>query len=213
MMDERFDELMRDAARTYNAPDEPPLDAMWAAVALRTERETPRRFRPWARRWQLPALVAAALIVGVAIGRASMMRTAAPATQPAATSRVASSAPRPAARGADDAGYDIATSRYLGQTAALLIALPAEGKAGGVDTEFVRRAGDLLTTTRLLLDSPAARDPSMHDLLEDLELVLAQVVRLPNAHDRTELELIRQALEQHDVLPRLRTAVADNSAN
>ena len=54
----------------------------------------------------------------------------------------------------------------------------------------------------------------MHDLLEDLELVLAQVVRLQNdSTSHTELDLIRRALEQRDVIPRLRTAVADISAN
>ena len=70
----------------------------------------------------------------------------------------------------------------------------------------------MLTRTRLLMDSPAADDPAMHDLLEDLELVLMQVVRLQHG-SRTELELINRALEQRDVIPRLRTAVADISAN
>jgi hypothetical protein len=43
--------------------------------------------------------------------------------------------------------------------------------------------------------------------------VLAQAVRLENGHSRTELDLINKALEQRDVIPRLRTAVADISAN
>jgi hypothetical protein len=43
--------------------------------------------------------------------------------------------------------------------------------------------------------------------------VLAQVVRLQVDQGGTELELIRQALEQRDVLPRLRTAVANISAD
>jgi hypothetical protein len=79
--------------------------------------------------------------------------------------------------------------------------------------QFIARAGDLLTTTRLLLDSPAADTPSMRNLLEDLELVLAQVVRLRDAPSRTELDLIHQALDQREVLPRLTTAAADISAN
>jgi len=53
----------------------------------------------------------------------------------------------------------------------------------------------------------------MRNLLEDLELVLAQVARLQNDHSRTDLDLINRALEQRDVLPRLRTAVADISAD
>ena len=76
-----------------------------------------------------------------------------------------------------------------------------------------RRAGDLLTRTRLLIDSPASSDPQIHELLEDLELVLAQIVRLKaDTTDHTELDLINRALEQRDVIPRLRTAVEDISA-
>ena len=82
------------------------------------------------------------------------------------------------------------------------------------DEQFVGRASELLTRTRLLLDSPAANDAEMRSLLEDLELVLAQIVRLQDAHaSRTELDLINRALQQRDVMPRLRTAVADISAN
>jgi hypothetical protein len=109
--------------------------------------------------------------------------------------------------------YEVETSRYLGQTAALLIALPSEARAGRADEQFASRASDLLGRTRLLLDSPAANDPAMRNLLEDLELVLAQVARLQTDHSRTDLDLINRALEQRDVLPRLRTAVADISAD
>jgi hypothetical protein len=42
-------------------------------------------------------------------------------------------------------------------------------------------ARDLLTTTRLLLDSPAGADPARRELLETLELVLVQIARLPRA--------------------------------
>src|SRR5437868_4037942 len=67
---------------------------------------------------------------------------------------------------------------------------------------------------RLLLDSPAALDPELKGLLDDLELVLAQIARLParprggRDASRSELELITRSLEQHDVVPRLRSAAA-----
>jgi hypothetical protein len=63
------------------------------------------------------------------------------------------------------------------------------------------------------MDSPASNDPAMRGLLDDLELVLMQVVRLQNSGNRTDLDLINRALEQRDVIPRLRTAAADISAN
>jgi hypothetical protein len=53
----------------------------------------------------------------------------------------------------------------------------------------------------------------MRNLLEDLELVLVQVVRLQREGSRADLDMINRALEQRDVIPRLRTAVADISAN
>lgn len=109
--------------------------------------------------------------------------------------------------------YEVETSQYLGQTAALLVSLPSEVKAGRADQQFSARAADLLARTRLLMDSPAANDPAMRSLFEDLELVLAQVVRLQNNGNRVELDIINRALEQRDVIPRLRTAAADNSAN
>ena len=109
--------------------------------------------------------------------------------------------------------YESTTSQYLGQTAALLVALPSEVHGGRADAQFVGRARNLLLTTRLLLDSPAAQDAKLHGLLDDLELVLAQVVRLQDERNSADIDLINQALEQHDVLPRLRTAAADISAD
>jgi hypothetical protein len=108
--------------------------------------------------------------------------------------------------------YEATTSRYLGQTAALLVALPGELRAGRADQRFVSQAGDLLSTTRLLLDSHAAANADVRRLLEDLELVLAQIARLPARRGAEELDLITQTLEDRDVVPRLRSAAAEISA-
>jgi hypothetical protein len=78
---------------------------------------------------------------------------------------------------------------------------------GRLDPQFVAAARDLLTTTRLMLDSPAANDPRLQPLLEDLELVLAQITQLPAERGRkNEMDLINQGLNQRSVLTRLRTA-------
>jgi hypothetical protein len=221
MKEDRFEALMRDAARTFRKPPEPPpdLDGMWAEI----ERETwgggattqPARIEArWLGTRTSGWLAAATLVIGIGLGRASALlrHDTVPPT------KVASVGTQAPIRGdtAFDAPYSLETSQYLGQTAALLIALPAETRSGHPDDKFVGRAAELLTRTRLLLDSPAANDTHMRALLEDLELVLAQVVRLQNGQngpDRTELDLINRALEQRDVIPRLRTAAADISAN
>jgi hypothetical protein len=212
MNDEQFDEVLRDAAHTYRKPPTPDFDAMWSNIETRwaTEvaTEEPRSpaegttpFAHRSSRLTQRLAIAATLVIGVALGRASMAIT----EKPADSRAVAAAAAMP---------YEEETSRYLGQTAALLIALPSEVKAGRADEHFVSRAADLLGRTRLLMDSPAATDPRMRDLLEDLELVLAQVVRLQNdTTSGTELDLINRALEQRDVIPRLRTAVTDINAN
>jgi hypothetical protein len=222
--DDKFTEALRKAAHDYNDPPElakSELDAMWSAI----ESEAfPRRFaspsaettlaiggRSGARRAQrwfsagnlLP--LAAVLLVGVAIGRFALPRAVpTPAIVQVAVRGDSVEVAEP---------YQATTSRYLGQTAALLVSLPAEVRAGRADQVYMGRAHDLLLTTRLLLDSPASADPRFRTLLEDLELVLAQVVRLQSDQSRADLDLIRQALEQRDVLPRLRTAVADISAD
>jgi hypothetical protein len=106
--------------------------------------------------------------------------------------------------------YPAVTDRYLVQTAGLLLSLPGELRDDRADATFVARADDLLLQTRLLLDSPAAGDPALRTLFEDLEFVLAQVVRLQAQHDPTRVDLLNEALEQRDLIPRLRSAVVNH---
>lgn len=216
MMDDRFDDLMRDAARNYRHPPAAPLDEMWGAIAARL----PEREGGGGRGkglWNNRVLQAAAtLLIGVGIGRSSVLLRPGARNPGAARAVAASVSPAPPSSfhvTSSASNARVATDKYLGQTVALLIALPSEMHGGRADAQFIARAGDLLLTTRLLLDSPAASDPAIHNLLEDLELVLAQVARLQSERGRSELDLINQALEQHDVMPRLRTAVADLTAD
>jgi len=209
----RFDELLDEALRTYHRPPNErqiPFDAMWRAVeaqAFPGARRMTRRAQ-WLR-------IAAALVIGIGIGRLSFAigrsRSTVVAPKVAAARIVDTSATKRVA----DTPLDLETSRYLGQAAALLSALPAETN-GAPDQPFIKRANDLLLTTRLLLDSPSASDPGLRNLLEDLELVLVQVVQLQKEHAparRTEMELIQQALDQRDVIPRLRSAASDYAAD
>jgi hypothetical protein len=111
----------------------------------------------------------------------------------------------------DDIGNGAGMGRYLVQTAALLASLPSDRAATESDTTIARRAGDLLIQTHLLLDSQAGSDPTLHRLLEDLELVLAQVARLRGPQSRSDLQLIHQAITAHDVLPRVHDATVEVS--
>jgi hypothetical protein len=210
MKDEQFDELMRDAALTYNRPpDVLPLDEMWDEVSRRTtmaqrHRDAQQGWLPFrGRAGQVHGhpwlLTAAALVVGLALGRASTALWQPTGDQPAGS---AASADVPHA-------YTPVTDRYLGQAAALLISLPGELPARRADSTFVADARELLLQTRLLLDSPAVADVALRTLLEDLEVVLIQLVRLHEDPDQLKLELLHESLENSDVIPRLRSAVAD----
>jgi len=102
--------------------------------------------------------------------------------------------------------YRVAAAQYLTRAEALLTGFRTETRVGQRDVQFAAQARDLLATTRLMLDSPAATDARLKGLLEDLELVLAQIAQLPPGGDTEDVQLINQGLEQHSVLLRLRTA-------
>ena len=220
--EDRFDKLMRDAAGTFRRPPQPPLDEMWAAIEARAGLGvakpvgsvtpiTAARRESRVPRW---LGIAATLVIGIGIGRGSMLvGHNADQVKPPTVAVVPQKTAIPRNDPSLDRPYEVETSQYLGQTAALLTALPSEARSGHPDQQFATQASDLLARTRLLIDSPAANEPAMRDLLEDLELVLVQVVRLRNNGTRTDLDIINRALEQRDVIPRLRTAVADISAN
>lgn len=205
--DGRLDRWIRDAAiRSYNRPPETPMEEIWGAVEARrradpepaeggspgSDRSRRRWIRPSGGGWTAWGLaVAAALVVGLALGRFS--------ADPG----------EPAGDGAPDGDlYRVATDGHLVRAEALLTSLRTGDAPGDVDPDLGRWAGELLAETRLYLDSPAAADAGTRALLEDLELVLVQVA----VADRTgpgvagDRERAREAMEERDLLLRLRNA-------
>lgn len=123
------------------------------------------------------------------------------------TARPGSSQPQPQPH---SSMYRLAAAQTLGQAELLLTSFRADARQRGVvDPQLAQWAGDVLSSTRLLIDSPAGRDPKLRPLLEDLELVLVQIVQLRAAPDARpgDAELVDRALQERDILPRLRTAV------
>lgn len=205
MNDDRFEERMREAARDYHRPPDTPREEMWTAIAAgRRRRAAPRIFvlQP-AWRWGLG--MAAVLLLGIAIGRTLGPRTTSVSSAPA---------PDTVPHGGSDVAYSVAAVQYLNSTETLLTGFRADARAGRVDTLFVDQAHELLTSTRLLLQSPAGQDPHLKPLLEDLELVLAQIARLPGrGRDTLDVDLITQGMDQQSVLTRLRTAIPAGPAS
>jgi len=211
MDDKQLDDLLADAARTYRVPPTPPLDAIWARVEA--EAFAPVTVRRGGPGWRvLVAAIAASLVLGVAMGRYTTHVNAAAtvaAANPAAAPTTANTG-TPAQQAAA-APYERSTEEFLGSTALLLAALPRNGSGDQTPTLLPEQAAQLLTTTRLLLDSPVGENPRMKALLQDLELVLAQVARLQPRREKVTLTLISQTLEERELVPRIRSAVADLS--
>ena len=100
-------------------------------------------------------------------------------------------------------------TNYLERVTSLLLTLANESGRGQSVEYKASQARDLLATTRLLMDSPDPIEPQLRALLEDLELVLAQIARLPARPDAPDVYLIDQALDQREVIPRLRVYLAE----
>ncbi len=186
--DDKFTDWLRDAAQTYHSPRPTPREEMWARIAAERQRRAARviELRPWLR-WTLAA--AALVVLGIGIGR----WTAHPETTDSA--------------GGSDVVYQVAATQYLSRTEAFLTDFRADLRAGRTDARLAGQARDLLATTRLMLDSPAADDPHRRALLEDLELVLVQISQLESGRSARDADLITQGMDQRNVLPKLRSAI------
>ena len=195
--EERFTEWLRDAAQEYHAPPAAPREELWARIAAERQRRAGRviELRPWTR-WLLAA--AAILTLGIGIGRWT-----------AGTGITRGGTPALAADTATNGGvvYQVAATQYLSRTEAFLTGFRADLRSGRTNSRLVGQARDLLTTTRLMLDSPAADDQRLRVLLEDLELVLVQISQMQAGRDGHDADLITQGMDQRNVLPNLRSAI------
>jgi hypothetical protein len=223
MMDDRFDDLLRDSAREYNDPPETPREELWQRIVAAREAERGAskektedadgersHVLPFRRRSHVrpgrpltwAAGIAAVLALGIGLGRMSVKQ---PASVAISAPVASSSAPAPRATGV---AYRVATTEHLSQSEAFLTLFrtSVRGKEGN-ERLASATARQLLATNRLLLDSPAAADARTRLLLQDLELVLAEIAQLSPQPKSRDLQLITEGLEQGGVLSRLRTAV------
>jgi len=220
MLDDRFDDQLRQAAHDYNAPPETPRDLMWDRIvaerAARKEAEGIEKadqkgrvlpfdsfrrstFRPV----RLAAGIAALLALGIGLGR----MTAPAPESPAPTTVVTEAAPR-----GGEVAYRLAATEHLSQSETFLTLFRASVRQGGNEQLASSTARQLLATNRLLLDSPAATDNRTRLLLQDLELVLAQIAQLSGPPSSPDLDFITNGLDDSGVMSRLRTAVPSGTS-
>lgn len=205
MTEEKFQEFLRDAAQDYHRPPEPPRAEMWQAIrAARRAHEAERArraggvFRSPLVRWGVG--VAAALVIGIGIGRL-MPRGAGTQLAEGPDAESAAETARPSA------AYRYAATDHLGQVEMFLTAFRVDARSGRPVSDSPDQARQLLSTTRLLLDSPASADAQLRMLLEDVELVLVQISQFAGPQDDEELDLIDDSMERRSVLLRLQTAL------
>ena len=103
--------------------------------------------------------------------------------------------------------YQVATQEHLRDAEALLTSFSLESRDERMNTQFAGWAKGLLSNTRLLLDSPAGDDPRRARLLQDLELVLAQIVQLSPDAPAADRELVEGNIQNGLVMTRLRSAI------
>jgi len=118
----------------------------------------------------------------------------------------------PRANSTSASAYQLAAVRHLSEAEALLTSFRTRSNTDQqMDAQLGSWARELLSNTRLLLDSPVANDPQRRPLLEDLELVLVQIVQLSPGSTPQDRELIEKTLQHDHVMTRLRTAIPAGS--
>lgn len=219
--DPRFDAWIAKVAPALNVPNAAPRAEMWDAIRAAQQQARDAQaglipgVTPFRRSWRLMSVIAAALLLGVAIDRLALRRVEHPrVASEGAEGAKGSGAKRGAPAEASTTPshlYHLAAMQTLTQAEALLVAYRA-GDAQSRDRAAARQLGSwgrqVLSSTRLLLDSPAGDDPQLRSLLDDLELVLVQIIQLSGSPlDTSERALVNRALQDRNLLPRIRTAM------
>ena len=118
----------------------------------------------------------------------------------------------PSNNSAASSAYQLTAVRHLSEAEALLTSFRTRSTTDQqMDAQLGSWARQLLSNTRLLLDSPVANDPQRRPLLEDLELVLVQIVQLSPGSTPQDRDLIEKTLQHDHVMTRLRTAIPAGS--
>jgi hypothetical protein len=163
-------------------------------------------------RWLMPVTIAATLLLGIALDRVVLNRSARTMLQVPQRSMASTGVtPTRVDSSARTDLYRLAAVQTLSQAEAVLTAYRADGAKARNDPaarQLGSWAREVLGSTRLLIDSPAGGDAQLRPLLNDIELVLVQIVRLSGTPlDSTDRAIIDRAMRDHDLLPRIRTAV------
>lgn len=208
--DDKWPPAIEAAVKQYNDPPPTPREEMWQQIEARRQQRRvvagDFRWRHYSRRVMAAAAV---LLAGFVLGRiwdndrspqpdAPIVADATPTTKPAATPK--------------DAGISTAqrlhAAKHFSRSSVLLAQFAEAVQEDSLDPELHKWARDLLSNTRLLLDSSLAEDPQYHRLLRDLEFTLAQIVQASIAEEEPEeRQWVAGQVNDQSLVERLRLIV------
>jgi hypothetical protein len=112
-------------------------------------------------------------------------------------------------RSGNNLAYQLVVLQHLAGSEALITAFRSSARRGEVDAQIASWSRELLSTTRMLEASSATQDPVMKRLLQDLDLVIAQIVQYTTrgTNDPEELDLIEQSITKRGVITQLRSTL------
>jgi hypothetical protein len=200
----KFDEFLREAAKDYNAPIAPPSDAIWAAIeldvatAITPVSKTRRAFITTS--W-IGLSIAATLVIGIGLGRWTARESTVPSSPPVAARPATSDS------AANTTHARAVTLEHLAEAEVFLTSVRAELKSGHTDTERAERSRDLLVRTRVLLGGSHNRSPDVERLLQDLELMLAEIAALPSSRSSLDRTLLDESMRDGNIIPRIRATL------
>jgi hypothetical protein len=208
-----MDEMISRAAKGYQAKSQPPADAMWSRIegdvadAIRKPEPRIGRHLPWLA---AGVGIAAALVIGVAIGRRSTQNDARTSATTVATTGITLAR----ADTIRDAQVRALTLSHFAQAESFLTEVRADLKTGRNDPDRDSRSRELLARTRLIMASDTRRAPAVEQLLQDLELVLAGIAALPDSgtHAPNDVRLVDERIRVGSMLPRIRTILPSPQA-
>lgn len=204
-MPDQFDEFLKQHAGGYRADAKPDAEALWRDVQAELQKDAgaDHGSRALRRVWLAGgAAIAATLVIGVLVGRWSQRR------EQQTTVAAPTLAAAPSADSAQLAAHLRASTKdYLEDADVFLTEFRAglrSGRASGGEADRAQRSRELLARTRLLLHGGERQSPETTRLLQDLELLLAEIAAMPPGRS-TDAALLQETLHRQNILPRLRT--------
>jgi hypothetical protein len=178
---------------------------MWARV----QQSLPTAARPRASVWSVRGLLplaglAALAVAAIAVGR--FWPSASKPAAPTASVAAATTASIGEARKSRERVLLTALDDHFGQTEMLLVEVMNTPETGRTDLGFQRdAAGDLVASSRLYRATAEENgDGRLAQMLEDLESVLVEVARGPEALNNTDLESLRARIDSQNLLFKVR---------